>query len=57
MIDETLPHLRRLPALKKIFLHQPRDHADSLLYKEVVKLLGREFPEAEVVEFSFVTIR
>lgn len=57
MIDEALPHLRRLPALKKVFLHQPRDHVNSPIYKEVVNLLGSELPDAEVVEFGFVTIR
>ncbi len=56
-IDASFPHLRRLPHLKDIYLHQPRDHADSPIFTEVKELLEREFPQAKVTEIGFVSIR
>ncbi len=56
-IDSALPHLRRLPHLSEIYLHQPRDHAESQIFAEVKELLSRELPRAKVTEIAFVTIR
>jgi hypothetical protein len=56
-IEAALPTLQKLPELRAIFVHQPRDHADTALWKETVELLKRELPGVEVTEIPFVTIR
>ncbi len=56
-IDASLPHLKRLPHVKQVFLHQPRDHADSPIFTGAKELLKRELPQAEITVMGFVSVR
>lgn len=56
-VEASLPDLRQLSDLKEIFLHQPRDHADSKTFADVKALLEQECPNAKVTEIAFLTVR
>jgi hypothetical protein len=56
-VEASLPELHRLSNLKEIFVHQPRDYADSKAFADVIDLLEREFPSAKVTKIAFVSVR